>query len=59
MWLRRENSSRSSANKFLAGWPGDGDLIVDVTSVCEGWDYQQWNKFGSHAGQPGNRDGVQ
>jgi CRISPR associated protein Cas1 len=23
------------------------------------WDYQQWNKFGSHAGQPGNRDGVQ
>jgi transposase len=27
----------------------------------QGWDYQQWNKFGSHAGQPGqpgNRDGV-
>ena len=23
------------------------------------WDYQQWFKFGSHAGQPGNRDGVQ
>ena len=23
------------------------------------WDYQQWSKFGSHAGQPGNRDGVQ
>jgi transposase len=23
------------------------------------WDYQQWIKFGSHAGQPGNRDGVQ
>ncbi len=25
----------------------------------QGWDYQQWNKFGSHAGQPGNRHGVQ
>ena len=23
------------------------------------WDYQQWMKFGSHAGQPGNRHGVQ
>src|SRR5580692_713504 len=23
------------------------------------WDYQQWNKFGSHAGQPGYHDGVQ
>jgi transposase len=25
----------------------------------KGWDYEQVNKFGSHAGQPGNRDGVQ
>ena len=25
----------------------------------KGWDYQQWRKFGSHAGQPGHRDGVQ
>jgi transposase len=25
----------------------------------EGWDYEQWNKFGSHAGEPGNRHGVQ
>ena len=25
----------------------------------KGWDYEQLNKFGSHAGQPGNRDGVQ
>ncbi len=25
----------------------------------KGWDYQQWSKFGSHAGQPGHRDGVQ
>jgi len=24
----------------------------------QGWDYRQWNKFGSHAGQPGNRHGV-
>jgi transposase len=24
----------------------------------QGWDYPQWSKFGSHAGQPGNRDGV-
>jgi len=22
------------------------------------WDYQQWSKFGSHAGQPGTGDGV-
>jgi transposase len=25
----------------------------------QGWDYQQWVKFGSHAGQPGNPHGVQ
>ena len=25
----------------------------------QGWDYQQWVKFGSHAGQPGHRHGVQ
>jgi transposase len=25
----------------------------------QGWDYEQMRKFGSHAGQPGNRDGVQ
>ena len=24
----------------------------------QGWDYPQWVKFGSHAGQPGHRDGV-
>ena len=24
----------------------------------QGWDYEQVRKFGSHAGQPGNRDGV-
>jgi transposase len=24
----------------------------------KGWDYQQLNKFGSHAGEPGNRHGV-
>jgi transposase len=25
----------------------------------KGWDYEQVKKFGSHAGQPGHRDGVQ
>ena len=25
----------------------------------KGWDYEQWKKFGSYAGQPGNRYGVQ
>jgi transposase len=25
----------------------------------QGWDYEQMTKFGSHAGQPGHRDGVQ
>ena len=25
----------------------------------KGWDYEQVKQFGSHAGQPGNRDGVQ
>ena len=25
----------------------------------QGWDYQLWSKFGSHAGQPGSRDGAQ
>jgi hypothetical protein len=24
----------------------------------QGWDYEQLKEFGSHAGQPGNRDGV-
>jgi len=24
----------------------------------KGWDYEQLTKFGSHAGQPGHRDGV-
>jgi hypothetical protein len=24
----------------------------------KGWDYEQVKKLGSHAGQPGNRDGV-
>ena len=24
----------------------------------KGWDYEQWKKFGSHAGQPGTGDGV-
>jgi transposase len=24
----------------------------------KGWDYEQWKKFGSHAGQRGHRDGV-
>jgi transposase len=24
----------------------------------QGSDYQQWKKVGSHAGQPGHRDGV-
>jgi transposase len=25
----------------------------------QGWDYGQWQQLGSHAGEPGNRDGVQ
>ena len=25
----------------------------------QGWDYEQWINFGSHAGQHGNRHGVQ
>ena len=25
---------------------------------CQGWDYEQLNRFGSHAGEPGHRDGV-
>jgi transposase len=25
----------------------------------KGWDYEQWKKFGSYVGQPGNRYGVQ
>jgi transposase len=25
----------------------------------QGWDYQRWSKFGSHAGQPGTGHGVQ
>jgi len=47
-----------------------GRKIAKVTmarrlAVClywmmrQGWDYQQWVEFGSYAGQPGNRHGVQ
>jgi transposase len=25
----------------------------------QGWDYGQWKKLGSHAGEPGHRDGGQ
>jgi hypothetical protein len=25
----------------------------------QGWDYDQFKKLGSHAGEPGNRDDVQ
>src|SRR5208337_1928594 len=25
----------------------------------QGWDYEQWKKFGSHVGEPGNRQGAQ
>ncbi len=25
----------------------------------KGWNYEQWIKFGSHAGQPGHRHGAQ
>ena len=25
---------------------------------AKGWNYEQWQKFGSYVGQPGNRDGV-
>ena len=35
-------------------------LAVRLYSMMrQGWDYQQWNKFGSHVGQPGHRHGVQ
>jgi hypothetical protein len=27
--------------------------------IRQGWDYEQMTKFGSHAGQPGHRHGVQ
>src|SRR5215468_1440914 len=27
--------------------------------IRQGWDYQQWSRFGSYVGQPGNRYGVQ
>jgi len=25
----------------------------------KGWEYEQFKKFGSHAGEPGNRHGVE
>ncbi len=28
-------------------------------TMRNGWDYEQVKKFGSHAGQPGDREGVQ
>jgi len=49
-------------------YPGPGILKVAMARRLavqlfwmwrKGWDYEQVRKFGSHAGQPGNRDGVQ
>jgi len=34
----------------------EGFLTLDVAARVE---LRQWNKFGSHTGQPGYRDGVQ
>jgi hypothetical protein len=33
-------------------------ITVENMDVRNGWDYEQLQKFDSHAGQPGNRDGV-
>lgn len=48
-----------------AAWTQDGEgcdgrrLAVRLYWMMrQGWDYQQWIKFGSHAGQPGTGDGV-
>jgi transposase len=46
-----------------------GRKIAKVAMACrlavrlywmwrKGWDYEQWKKFGSHAGKPGHRHGV-
>jgi hypothetical protein len=37
--------------------PKAGDSFV--LDDAQKWDYAQLKKFGSHAGQPGNRRGVQ
>ena len=39
-------------------WPGDWRFVC-YWMRRKGWDYEQVKKFGSHAGQPGNRHGVQ
>ena len=38
---------------------GSPHLIRMYWMMRQGWDYEQVKKFGSHAGQPGHRDGVQ
>jgi integrase len=42
-------------------WKGiyAGRAIRLYWMMRQGWNYQQWSKFGSHAGQPEHRYGVQ
>src|ERR1700688_3983255 len=39
-------------------WHGDRRFAC-IWMMRQGWEYGQWIKFGSHAGQPGHRHGVQ
>ena len=43
----------------IAKSPWRGDWRFACTGCGrKGWEYEQLKKFGSHAGQPGHRDGV-
>ena len=51
-----DDATRTEDCQGRHGSPAGGSSVLDD---APGWDYQQWSKFGSHAGQPGHRHGVQ
>jgi len=43
----------------ISNWQEDDNTPTRLYWMMrKGWDYEQVKKFGSHAGQPGHRDGV-
>ena len=55
--LPPDDATRTENRQGRHGAQTGGSSVLD--DGAKGWDYEQWKKFGSHAGQPGNRDGVQ
>src|SRR5262244_1643718 len=59
-WQRQYAHLSMRRNKLIAKVAMARKLAVRLYWMWrKGWDYEQWKKFGSYVGQPGNRYGVQ